>query len=545
MQARCSITLTRSGLKNLLCYILLLTAAFVLPAWEQEQAPAAPPPQVGSQPAEPSPTRQPPGPSAPPSPSQPKVVPGAGVAVQDQQNLQSGTPEPQEAPSGPITKQQAQELFRSVDQILHFASSNTGLPIKHEVKRKLITRQLVENYVEKRMQEDKDTQRLQRSQAILVKFGLLPPNYDLHAEFINVLREQVAAYYDAKKKTVYMLDWLPPDQQKPVLAHELTHALQDQYVGLEKWQLAGGKEDGSPLPDNQEEVAEEAQAARDALTEGQAMIVFLDYSLAPLGVDVLKAPEVVDAMRSEMGKSEDSPQFSAAPVYLQESLLMPYTFGSDFVRYILVHKGKEAAYAGALDNPPIDTRQIMEPETYLANDKVPPVQIPDLNQLIGPNYERYDFGGMGEFDVYLLMKQYAPDEDPKKIYSHWRGGYYLAAHAKNAPKNQISLLYFSRWDSPDSAEAFAKVYEAYTPKRYPQWEKNGPEAPSVPVDKSDLKTWWAGPAADRVYVEQLGRDLLIVESFDASTTQRLTRALLHNSAAQNANTPAGKSQQPN
>ena len=544
MPASRSIKTRQSVAKNRI-YFILLFAAFALPAWAQEQAPTTPPPQVGSQPAETSPAQQPPGPSAAPSPSR-KQVPGAGVAVQDQQKPQSQAPEGQpQAPSGPITKQQAEELFRSVDQILHFASDDTGLPIKHAVKRKLITRQAVESYVEKRMKEDKDTQRLQRSQAILVKFGLLPPNYDLHAEFVQVLREQVAAYYDAKKRTVYMLDWVPPDQQKPVLAHELTHALQDQYIGLEKWELAGGNEDGSPLPDNQEEVVEEAQAARDGVTEGQAMIVFLDYSLAPLGIDVLKTPDVVDAMRSEMGKSDDSPQFSSAPIYIQESLLFPYTFGSDFVSYVLVHKGKQAAYPGMLDNPPIDTRQVMEPETYLANEKVPPVKIPDLNQLIAPGYERYDFGGMGEFDVYLLMKQYAPGEDPKDMYTHWRGGYYLAAHAKNAPKDQIALLYFSRWDSPASAEAFAKVYEDYAPKRYPQWQKNGTAPTSGSGGSSEVFTWSEGPEDERVSVERSGRDLLILESFDANTRERLTKEILQNATASDASTAGGKSQQPN
>jgi len=546
MPASRSTTRSHSALKNLV-YSILLLAIFALPAWEQQTPPS---PLSGSQSSSAASAQQPNIPSAPASPSpsagaSQQDVPGAGVAVQEKQPTQPQKPrqEPSEEPSGPITKQQAQELFRSVDQILHFASTNTGLPIKHEVKRKLITRESVQNYVEKRLQEDKDTQRLQRSQAILVKFGLLPPDFDLHSEFVRVLREQVAAYYDAKKKTVYMLDWLPPDQQKPVLAHELTHALQDQQVGLEKWELAGGREDGNPLPDNQEEVVEEAQAARDAVTEGQAMIVFLDYSLAPLGIDVLKAPEVVDAMRSEMGKAQDSPQFSASPIYLQESLLFPYTFGTDFVRSVLTKKGKQAAYAGMLENPPIDTRQVMEPETYLRNEKVPPIPIPDLNQLIGPDYERYDFGGMGEFDVYLLMKQYVPDDDAKKIYTHWRGGYYLAAHAKNAPKNQIALLYFSRWDSPESAAGFAKVYEGYTPKRYPQWKAAG-APPSGRGGNPDPATWWEGPVEDRVYVEQSGSDLLILESFDSNSTERLTKALLLKATALDTNTPA-TSQKPN
>ena len=513
----------------------LLIALFSAVVWAQSSAPA---PASPSAPNSPATAQQPSVPTNPPTAAQPTVpgvgastpVPGAGVSVQGQQ------PQP-EAPAGPITKQQAKELFRSVDQILHFASDDTGLPAQHPVKRKLITRQMVEKYVEKRMRDDKDTQKLQRSQAILTKFGLLPPNFNLQSEYLNLLREQVAAFYDPGTKTVNLLDWVPPDQQKPVLAHELTHALQDQKVGLEKWELAGGKDD-SPLPDNQEEVVEEAQSAREAVLEGQAMIVFLDYSLAPLGESVLKAPEVVDAMRAEMGQGQDSPLFSAAPVYLQESLVMPYTFGTDFERYLLEHKGKDAAFQAVLDNPPVDTRQIMEPETYLQNEVVEPLNIPDLDKLVGANYERYDFGGMGEFDVYLLMKQYAPDQDAKDIYTHWRGGYYLATHAKNTPKDEVALLYRSRWDSPEAAQAFAKVYEGYTPKRYPQWPKDAREPVAQDDERPGTSMWWEGPESDRVYVEQKGSELLILESFDQAAVQRLSAALLQNSTAHDTKNPS-------
>jgi hypothetical protein len=479
-----------------------------------------PPPAAPNQPQTPA------QPASPPSDGAAQTeVPGAGVVVQDQPQTVPQQPPQKAEPQQPLTKGQAKELFRSVDEILRFVSNDTGLPIKHSVKRKLITRDSVEKYVEKRIKEDKDTQKLERSRAILVKFGLLPPGYDLHSEFLHLLAEQVAAYYDAKTKTVNMLDWVPADQQKPVLAHELTHALQDQTVPLDKWSLAGAKDD-SPLPDNEEEVAEEAQAARQAVTEGQAMVVFLNYSLAPMGKDVLSAPEIVDVMRAGMGDSADSPVFSRAPMFLKESLLMPYTFGVDFVRYVLVHKGKEAAYAGMLEHPPVDTRQIMQPETYLANEVVPPLKVPDLDKLVGPDYERYDFGEMGEFDVYLLSKQYAPAGNLKDIYPHWRGGYYLASHKKGAPKDQVSLLYVSRWDSPEAAEAFAKMYFDYLPKRYPQWftplgvPAAGAGGSSLSVDS------WEGPESDRVHVMTGGSDVLVTETFDEETVRRLRSTLL-------------------
>ncbi len=52
---------------------------------------------------------------------------------------------------------------------------------------------------------------------------------------------------------------------------------------------------------------EEAQAARQCVTEGQAMVVLLDYTLAPSGKNILTAPEIVDAMRASMADNKDSP----------------------------------------------------------------------------------------------------------------------------------------------------------------------------------------------------------------------------------------------
>ncbi len=464
---------------------MVLLALISGSAWGQitPSQPPAPTAQTPNQVAAPSQPKASPQSSASQTPetSGATQVPGTGISVQNQHQ---GSAPPQASqspePATRITKAQAKELFRSVDVILSFASQDTGLPIQSEVKRHLITRESMEKYVDKRMKDDKDTQRLEQSRLVLEKFGLLPPGYDLHGEFLRLLGEQVAAYYDPKTKSVNLLDWVPPDTQKPVLAHELTHALQDQKIGLEKWERAGAKDD-RPLPDPQEYVVEEAQAARQCVAEGQAMVVLLDYSLAPMGKDVVSAPEIFDAMRAGMADNKDSPVFAAAPMFLRESLMMPYTWGTDFVRAVLTSKGKDAAYGGVLENPPVDTRQVMQPETYLMNQVVAPLSIPDLDKLVAPDYDRFDFGGMGEFDVYLLAKQYGGDDAPKNYYPHWRGGYYFAAHAKTAPKDQIAMLYFSRWDSPESARAFAKLYSDYLPKRYKKvsWVVTCPTEPTA------------------------------------------------------------------
>jgi hypothetical protein len=357
---------------------------------------------------------------------------------------------------------------------------------------------------------------------------LLPPNYDLHGEFVRLMGEQVAAYYDPKSKSVNLLDWVALDVQKPVLAHELTHALQDQKVGVEKWELAGAKDDATPLPDQQEYAVEEEQAARQCVTEGQGMAVMFDYSLAPLGKNLVTAPEVVAAMRAAMADSKDSPIFSAAPMFLKESLLMPYTFGLEFVRTVMVNKGKEGAFAGILENPPSDTRQIMQPETYLMHQVVPPLTIPDLNRMVAPNYDRFDFGGMGEFDIYLLAKRYGAEDTPN-YYRHWRGGYYFAASQKGAPKDQIAMLFFTRWDSPQAASDFAKLYAGYLPKRYKnaKWSTNCPAA-SAGTQNQDCNVRSGSTNEGPFVIEQHDSDLLIMEGYDQSVIAKARDVLLYN-----------------
>src|SRR5271165_434476 len=95
-----------------------------------------------------------------------------------------------------ITPQEAEQLFRDVDTILDYASKDSSLPEKHNVKRRLASREEVVAYLHKNMDEDKDVQRLKRTELVLKKFGLLPREFNLQAFLIGLLEEQVAGYYD-------------------------------------------------------------------------------------------------------------------------------------------------------------------------------------------------------------------------------------------------------------------------------------------------------------------------------------------------------------
>src|SRR2546422_1634452 len=402
-------------------------------------------------------------PSAPPQPSPPAAPQEPRTGGEGARTTPDHTTQEQK-----ISPEEAGELFRSVDEILQFASKDTALPIKHEVKRKLVSRDEVVAYVEKHMSEDEDARRLRRSELVLKKFGLLPRDFDLGKFLVALLREQVAGYYDPKTKTVNLLDWVDVDQQRPVLAHELTHALQDQSFGLEKWMKAGAADlAGNSRDSTQGDIEnDETAAARQAGVEGQAMVVLIDYMLAPTGQSLKDSPEVVNALKQGMlVATADSPQFQNAPVYLREALTFPYRYGIDFITELLAKSGKEKAFAGLFENPPKSTRQIMEPKTYISGERLDPMPLPDFKETF-KNYDRFDVGSVGELDVAVLLDQYAGPDASHALYPHWRGGYYYAARPKGDPSAPLAILYVSRWSSAEKAAEFAKIYGESVAKRY-------------------------------------------------------------------------------
>ncbi len=452
-----------------------------------------------------------------------------GLQVQGQNHEQPQTAPAQNPPSvgTTISPQEAKELFRSVDEILQFASQDTGLPIKHKVKRRLTKRDEVQSYLEKSMKDDKDAKRLERSSAVLKKFGLIPRNFDLRNFLVAMLREQVAGYYDVKTKRVNLLNWLDAEQQKPVLAHELTHALQDQSFGIDKW-MKGSTDDTDKKKDDPSPAdieTDEESSARQAVLEGQAMVVLLDYSLVPQGKTTLDSPQIVDALEQGMLQgTSDSPKFSDAPMFLKEELTFPYRYGLDFTRALLQAGGKELAFAGAFKDPPKTTREIMEPQTYLAHEKLEPVKLIDMDRDF-KGYDAFDIGAMGEFDVDVLVEQYAGKKEAAAIYPAWRGGYYYAGKPKGDKSAPIGVLYVSRWSSEAKAAEFAAVYAKSLAERYQKRQALGMDG-KVTDDAPLADSWrtlrgrhaWLTEEGI-VVIEVHGDEVLISESLDDETTK--------------------------
>lgn len=474
----------------------------------------------------------------PPEKTVPAQIPAPDKPAQTQQPT-APIPPPQEPSKEKeevkITARQAEQLFHSVDEILDFDSKQTGLPIKREVKRKLTSRDEVVSYLTKHL-NDEDTQRLRRSELVLKKFGLLPREFNLETFLVALLREEVAGYYDPKTKTVNLLDWVPIEEQEPVMAHELTHALQDQSFGLQKWMKRGEKDLGEikkdPTPADIEN--DEMDSAREAVVEGQAQAIMFQYAISPTGKSIVTSPSLVDAMEEEtLTGSSGTKVFNEAPIFLKESLTFPYSYGMEFVIKLMQKGGKDKAFAGVLKNPPHTTRQIMEPDTYLAGERIEPMHVPDFKHEF-KDYRKFDIGAMGEFDVAVLVEEYAGKPLSKKLYPAWRGGYYYAARPKADASAPLALLYVSRWSNAETASEFAAIYAQSLTKRYK--EAKPAEGSASEQTASDGKSkvlhgrhaWTTEEGT--VIIEEQGDTVFVSESLDPATSAALEKEVISYSA---------------
>jgi hypothetical protein len=502
--------------------VLLLFCGLLAPAQVNQSGspqPPSPPPALS--------------PQNPPQPPPAKGEPHTGEAAPSQTPSHRLEIEPVQK-EHKITAVEAKELFRSVDEILHFASRDTGLPVKKKVKKAVVSREQVERYINEKFKDDADRIRFERSELVQKKFGLLPRQFDLHDFLIKLLAEQVAGYYDEKTRTMNLLDWNEPEMQRPVMAHELTHALQDQSYNLEKMSKHDEEIEKRGL-DNLDELirTDEESTCRSAVLEGQAMIVLLDYVLAPDDKSVAKMPQVVDMMQASMDKSRGSPIFDSAPLLLQEELAFPYRQGMKFIKELLVAGGKELAYTGALDRIPRTTREIMEPSEYLAGRRVPPLLLPDLG-FLKKDYEPFDAGAVGELDVNILLRIYADEKVAKKLTPEWRGGSYYAAGKKGArPPDRnssahIGLFYISKWATEEAAQEFTRIYAAALPKRYESLRREPAGSAGPGIQKYSSAD---GP----IFIQVTGNVVVAVESFDEDVAKKLIAAGLK--AAQEPSKP--------
>jgi hypothetical protein len=417
-----------------------------------------------------------------------------------------------------------------VDKILTFASEDSGFPQHGTVKRRLVGHAEVEQYTRDQVAKNENAQRLARSEMTMKKFGFLPRDFNLKEFLVKANGQQIAGYYDSDTKTISLLNWVPMERQEPILAHELTHALQDQNYGLKNWMKAGEAAQANKKDSDEQD---DASTARRAVVEGQAMLVYVDYLLAPLGRSLQNTPGLVYQMEEPAVKAAaDSQLLHDAPMILREAGTFPYREGFIFEGELLEKGGKKMAFAGAFARPPRSTHDVLQPQAYIENEKLAAsVHIPDVEQLLDGKYGVYDSGGIGELDVRALLKTYGDRKDADALSAAWQGGSYVTFRrsatngADAAPTtSDLALLYVSKWKSSAMAQRFAHLYADAVAERYQSATTQ--VAQTCATAKCPASSVQISTEEGPVIVEQWADNTVLVsESFDQTTAMKLRDAV--------------------
>jgi hypothetical protein len=281
------------------------------------------------------------------------------------------------------------------------------------------------------------------AEVLLKAFGLAPKEFAYRSFLIKLLTEQVAGYYDPKAQQFYLADWIELEGQKPVMAHELTHALQDQHFNLKRFEKWPKGESDSEL-------------AAHALIEGDATLAMTLY--------MYKNPLV--ALRAIAAQEIATEQFKQAPRALRESLLFPYEEGSAWATQLYRRGGWEMV-SQAFSKLPQSTEQILHAEKYFAYEAPQKLTLPDFKSVLGPTWKRIDSDVNGEWGFYLILDEFVNDATESQRAAAGWGGDRFAIYETGKP-DEVFVAQLTAWDTPLDATEFFEAYAKRTMKRYPE-----------------------------------------------------------------------------
>jgi hypothetical protein len=272
-------------------------------------------------------------------------------------------------------------------------------------------------------------------------FGLLPKDFPLEQTLNDILTEQIAGLYDPDSQEFFISDWTSPADLRMVMAHELTHALQDQYYHIDTWRDAAKPND-------------DAELARDSVLEGAAVAAMLDYMLRDQGKGVRDLPAIDPSL--VVGDTSSSPLFSKAPMVIRDELLFPYVAGMDFAQAVLKATSGWPDFGRVFANPPQSTQQIMHPDLYLNGVTRAPVTLPDFSTLLPADWKQLDENLMCEFGLQEVLKQFLAEPRALDLSPAWAGDRY--AIFENQQTKQDLLIFRLRLTSDADAARFFDSY---------------------------------------------------------------------------------------
>jgi hypothetical protein len=351
-------------------------------------------------------------------------------------------------------------LLAAADEIARQVAGLRGLRLEAPLQRGVLSRDEIGAKLKDRIGKEYTADEVQQEARVLKRLGLLPAGVDYEKLLIDLLMEQVAGFYDPFAAKLYIADWLPLEMQRPAMAHEIEHALQDQHFDLKKF--------ATPIKDDGDR-----QLAHSALVEGDATAIMLEFQAQAFGLPADQLPELIAQMSKTLlsgSLGTNTPQFDKAPAFVKETLMFPYLTGLLFIESV-----RRTAPWSKIDDifksPPESTEQVMHPEKYVAKEhptKITPAPVAAL----GARKEvRRDV--FGELVMKILFataplppkaaapapKKGATTPPPddaatlaEKAAAGWGGDREVAYAAPNDPTGPVTVVDLSTWDTEGDAK---------------------------------------------------------------------------------------------
>lgn len=305
-----------------------------------------------------------------------------------------------------VPSRQATQLMDLAQQTAETMARVRGLSLDHEVRRGVMSRDAIVARLREKTAHEYPPGEIVLEGELYKRLGLLPDAMDYEQTMFSLLEEQVAGFYDPDEQTLYIADWLPAMAQPVTMAHEITHALQDQHFHIGQYtHHVRGRGD--------------AQTAAMAVIEGDATAAMLDYAMAPMGRHARDLPNVVGMIASQL-QGADQQRLREAPRALRETLLFPYLAGLDLcVRALRAGDGYSQVDA-LLAHPPDSTEQVLHAEKLAARE-APVTVAAVVPPALAGEYELAYHDVAGEMGARLFFYTGVPDERAHAAAQGWGG----------------------------------------------------------------------------------------------------------------------------
>jgi hypothetical protein len=410
------------------------------------------------------------------------------------------------------------------------------LPFKHAVKGDVTAREALRAVLLKEIEEDKTPAEFRADEMGMKALGLIPRDLDLKETMIKVYSEEIAAFYDTKTETMHLIKepaaeankkpslferllgktgGFDKDENKTVIAHELTHALADQNFDIDALQDDAKGDDDRDL-------------ALSALVEGEATLTMIGAQMedwdgsitAQLPAENLELTfRILGPFLPMMGGGKS---IREAPPILVESMIFPYLRGMVFCAFV-ANKGGWPALTAAYRQPPLSTEQVLHPEKY--REKPDPPTAVDLGALdAGPGWKELGRNVVGEMQLAVLLRRHGG----KAAAEGWDGDTFAVFEG---PEDRLGLVWLTTWDTEADAREFIRGY-----LRFQADTKFGPE---VPKPDTYPESSSRRPNKGAVFaVERRGSDVAVVEGFPSEATERLIEAAFKARKTEKTHAPA-------